>query len=44
MNNLLFYADIIQDDAGAIYIDSPYDLFIEETFIQVQFLKKKILI
>lgn len=36
MHNVLFYGSSIQDDAGAIYVDSSYDLFLEQSYIQVQ--------
>lgn len=36
MHNILFYGDSIKDDAGAIYVNSPNNLFIEDTYIQVK--------
>lgn len=36
MHNVLFYGNTIQDDAGAIYLDSSYDFFLVESFIQVK--------
>lgn len=35
MHNFLFYGDAILNDAGAIYLESSYDLLLVDTFIQV---------